>query len=343
MKHYILYICISTLLIQSYFACSKYYTVQSGNTCWQIAKRYNISLDTFYSLNPGINCYLLQIGQQVCVSGGSSGSTYSIQKGDTCWAIAKRYNISLDTFYSLNPGINCYLLQIGQRVNISRGSNYFDDSNNGNNDIQDSDEKDDYHDDSSSYLITYEQFKRAVTACGYDVPSKEKYIPFVSRAGKNGKISSKRELAMFLANILHESGGLRYKREIRCEGNGCPGDYRSDGDAPGVYYFGRGFIQLTWSYNYGPASKDIYGDDRLIRNPDLVSDSDDASWAVSFWFWKERVHSHVLGGQFGASIKYINGGYECNPCRGHCNTRISYYAKILPIFGVHESPNNSGC
>ncbi len=136
---------------------------------------------------------------------------------------------------------------------------------------------------------------------------------------------------------------MRYKREIRCEHNGCPGEYRSDGDRSGVYYYGRGYIQLTWSYNYKGASLALFGDYRLVSDPDLVAESDDYSWAVSFWFWKERVSHYVQGGQFGASINKVNGGYECGPCRNACTKRIAYYTTILPIFGVNERPNTSGC
>lgn len=61
-------------------------------------------------------------------------------------------------------------------------------------------------------------------------------------------------------------------------GNTEPGD--------GFKYRGRGFIQLTGKNNYAAASKAIYGDDRLVKNPDLVNDPSVAA-QVSAWYMKK--------------------------------------------------------
>lgn len=102
------------------------YTVKAGDICYNIAQDHGISLDDFYSWNPAINCDNLQIGQVVCVSNPStvpppSGSCqeYTIQAGDTCWAISQAFGLSLTDFQSWNAGINCDNLQIGQIVCVS--------------------------------------------------------------------------------------------------------------------------------------------------------------------------------------------------------------------------------
>jgi len=61
-------------------------------------------------------------------------------------------------------------------------------------------------------------------------------------------------------------------------GNTEPGD--------GFKYRGRGFIQLTGKANYSAASKAIYGDDRLVKNPDMLNDPQVAA-DVSAWFMKK--------------------------------------------------------
>lgn len=326
------------LLFSAYLtnACSRYYTVVSGDSCYYIALSRGYTLNQFRSLNPEINCDRLQIGQKVCVTAGndspptaSCSRSYKVVSGDSCWRIATNNGMSVDQLIALNPGVNCNVLQIGVILCISKGS---DPSPNPNPDPS----------PTPDGTITYQQFVDAVRACGYSTPSNSLYTSFVSRAARDGLITTKRELAMFLAEIVHESGGLYYKREIICQKDGCPNSYRSAGDPPGIYYYGRGFIQLTWSYNYRAASYALFGDDRLVKNPDLVAQSDDYSWAVSFWFWKVNVHSKVQTGKFGYATRGINGG-ECSPCKLACPTRFKYYSKILPIFGVNETPNPEGC
>jgi hypothetical protein len=58
-------------------------------------------------------------------------------------------------------------------------------------------------------------------------------------------------------------------------GNTQPGD--------GFKFRGRGYIQLTGKSNYAAASKAIYGDDRLVENPDLANNPDVAA-QVTAWY-----------------------------------------------------------
>jgi len=95
--------------------------------------------------------------------------------------------------------------------------------------------------------VTYVEFSNAVTRNLYPAPSNEVYINFNSQTETKGSITSKREAAMFLAQILWESDGLRAKREYACLSTGCPGQYL-DKNYPyysGQNYYGRGYIQLV--------------------------------------------------------------------------------------------------
>jgi putative chitinase len=61
----------------------------------------------------------------------------------------------------------------------------------------------------------------------------------------------------------------------------------------GELFKGRGPMQLTGRDNYTNASKQIFGDDRLVRNPDLVSNSLQVGAKVALWYWKNRVRPKV--------------------------------------------------
>ena len=153
---------------------------------------------------------------------------------------------------------------------------------------------------------------------------------------------------MFLAQLLQESAGLTLKVEQRCASTGCPGEYASGGDPPNNHYYGRGYIQLSWSYNYKDASAGIFGDaNKLLQSPDLVATDEDLSWGVSFWFWRAKVHPNagVQSGQFGSSTMIINGGLECgaNASTSAAQKRFQFYSKVLPAFNIQEQPNSAGC
>jgi len=50
--------------------------------------------------------------------GNSSTKTYVVQSGDTLWAIAKRYNVSLDELIRINHISNPDVLRVGQKIII---------------------------------------------------------------------------------------------------------------------------------------------------------------------------------------------------------------------------------
>ena len=105
------------------------YTVKAGDSLWNIANQYGISVNDIVSFN-NLGTTLLQIGQQLLIpkqgsnqDGNSQGVTYVVKSGDTLWNIAKKYNISVDELKSANKLTN-NMLSIGQKLVIPNTSEY---------------------------------------------------------------------------------------------------------------------------------------------------------------------------------------------------------------------------
>jgi putative chitinase len=117
-------------------------------------------------------------------------------------------------------------------------------------------------------------------------------------AAKNAGLKGA-ELAQFMAQTRHESWDFGQMKEVGNKkrfakyetprkakqlGNKIKGD--------GERFKGRGFIQLTGRDNYTRASQQIFGDDRLVKNPDLASRPDIGA-QIALWFWENRVRPNV--------------------------------------------------
>ncbi|KAJ1913391.1 hypothetical protein IWQ60_009231 [Tieghemiomyces parasiticus] len=215
-----------------------------------------------------------------------------------------------------------------------------------------------YEPNNDTTLIDCPTFNAAVASANYPVPNPGQCHDFREYLTSQGAISTTQEAAMFLAQLLWESNGLRNKEEIGCANNACPGRYVTDLDYSSIetvdgkktnvtqQYYGRGYIQLTWATNYLAASKDIFGDDRLWRNPSLVATDEVTAWRTTFWFWKKNVHgtSGVQSRHFGAATNAINGALECTGSDySKAQARYDLYTKVLAIVSPDATPNPSGC
>lgn len=124
-------------------------------------------------------------------------------------------------------------------------------------------------------------------------------------------ISTPARQAAFLAQIGHESGQLRYVREI-ATGEAYEGrkDLGNTQRGDGVRFKGRGLIQITGRANYLQCSKALFGDDRLIQFPELLEDPVYACRSAA-WFWQSRgLNDFADDGMkgFGVITRRINGG-----------------------------------
>lgn len=96
------------------------YIVQPGDTLWSLARRYGTSVDAIKIAN-GLTSDQIQIGQilNIPISQTESYLEYTVQPGDTLWAIAKKYNTTVRAIQSLN-NLNGTLINIGQVLRIPK-------------------------------------------------------------------------------------------------------------------------------------------------------------------------------------------------------------------------------
>ncbi len=92
------------------------YTVQSGDTLWKIANRFNITVDKLKDFN-SLNSNNLQIGQILTIPTISKYITYTVVRGDTLYLIATRNNISVDKLKTLN-NLSSNNIMVGQKLLI---------------------------------------------------------------------------------------------------------------------------------------------------------------------------------------------------------------------------------
>ena len=96
------------------------YYVKSGDTLSSIASNHGMSLAKLVSYNPQIkNINLIKVGEKIYLTSQTTVEYYTVQKGDTLGAIARKYNIALNKLLGLNPDIkNPNLIHIGDKIRV---------------------------------------------------------------------------------------------------------------------------------------------------------------------------------------------------------------------------------
>jgi chitinase len=143
------------------------------------------------------------------------------------------------------------------------------------------------------------------------------------------------------SSYIYLSTDFCYINEINgASRNYCDANNRQWPCVPGKKYYGRGPLQISWNYNYGPAGKAIGFDG--LGNPDRVAQDPVISFKTALWFWMNNVHG-VMPQGFGATIRAINGALECNGKNpAAVNARVGYYKDYCKQLGV-DPGNNLTC
>ena len=97
------------------------YTVKAGDTLYGISNQFGVSVTELANLN-NVKADTLQIGQVLTIptSSGTNPSTmfiYTVQKGDSLYSIAQKYNTTVSEIINLN-NLKSTNLTIGQTIRI---------------------------------------------------------------------------------------------------------------------------------------------------------------------------------------------------------------------------------
>lgn len=147
------------------------------------------------------------------------------------------------------------------------------------------------------------------------------FLDPLNAAMEEFEINTPARVGMFLANVAHESGQLRYVLELASGmayngrkdlGNTCDEAYRIallKKTTPGRLWRGRGLIQITGYSNYSDCSLALYGDrGHLLENPELLEVPGAAARSAAWFWWRARLNPTADSGDFDGVCDIINRG-----------------------------------
>ncbi|WP_413052125.1 glycoside hydrolase family 19 protein [Pseudomonas bubulae] len=154
------------------------------------------------------------------------------------------------------------------------------------------------------------------------------FVSVLNTAMSRYQIVGAKRIAAFLAQIGHESGQLKYVKEIwgptkaqaKYEGRVDLGNtVKGDGSK----YRGRGLIQITGRANYAECGEALGLD--LINHPELLEKPQHACMSAA-WFWASRgLNTLADAGDFSKITSRINGG------QNGAADRQALYARALKV------------
>ena len=173
--------------------------------------------------------------------------------------------------------------------------------------------------------ITQQQFLQILPSAG---PVAGVFVPVLNAAMGHYQIVGTKRVAAFIAQVGHESGQLKYVKEIwgptvaqaKYEGRKDLGNTVA-GD--GSKYRGRGLIQITGRANYMACGEGLGLD--LVKQPELLEKPQHACMSAA-WFWATKGLSTLAdAGQFDKITQRINGG------QNGAADRQALYARALKV------------
>ncbi|HEX8438344.1 LysM peptidoglycan-binding domain-containing protein [Archangium sp.] len=256
-------------------------------------------------------------------------SIHTIRRGDTLSALARKYGTTVGQLAKANNIKNPDLIITGKKLNIPGSRDSFEPAPTGRptagrnpttSGPQSAGPVSGPSNAAPGRGVSEAQLRQIMP--NLSAAKAKEYLPHINRAMAEAGINTPKRQAAFLAQLGHESGGLRYMEEIasgsayegrRDLGNTQPGD--------GVRFKGRGPIQLTGRSNYAAAGRALGLD--LVNNPRQAA-TPEVGFRTAAWFWNSRnLNSYADSGNFRELTRRINGGYN------GLADREAYYRRAL--------------
>lgn len=172
------------------------------------------------------------------------------------------------------------------------------------------------------------------------------YVEPLNTAMTEFGIDTPKRAMCFIPNVLHESGGFNYVHEIA---SGADYDGRQDlgntkpeaiqiaqecGSTPGRWWRGHGPIQITGFDNHLACSLALFGDNRLLRTPQILERPLEGCRAAG-WFWKTHsLSDYADKGDFDGVCDVINRGHKTARIgdANHYDDRLTYFKRAKALF-----------
>lgn len=159
-------------------------------------------------------------------------------------------------------------------------------------------------------------------------------LPALNDAMAQYQINTRLRIAAFIAQVGHESGQFVWLKELGNDAYLSKYDTGSlaarlgntpEADGDGQKYRGRGLIQITGHDNYLACSKGMFGDERLLKTPELLEQPKYAALSAA-WFWNSRKLNDLADiSAFETITRRINGGVN------GLAERVEFYNRALKV------------
>ncbi len=177
--------------------------------------------------------------------------------------------------------------------------------------------------------LTLDQLRQIMPYAGKRA---EVFLDPLNRAMAEFGIDTPLRQAAFLAQLAHESGSLRYVRELASGEAYDTGRLAArlgntpEDDGDGERYRGRGLIQITGTDNYRACSVALFGyGQHLLDHPELLEQPELAARSAG-WFWQSRKLNALADENDVVGVtRRINGGTN------GLSDRMANYTRALEV------------